>query len=137
MRPFLTLSLIVATFGIQSFSSGAEITKPNIILIYSDDHGFADLGAQGVDKDSRTPNLDALAKDGVRFVCGYVSAPQFVPSRAGVMTGRYQQRSGVAGKPRSPRDGRLKQSPRSHSVVARLRFSVFYCCCSCSSCPSS
>ena len=123
MRPFLTLSLIVATFGIQSFSSGAERTKPNIILIYSDDHGFADL--------------NALAKDGVRFVRGYVSAPQCVPSRAGVMTGRYQQRFGVAGNPSPPPDGRLKQIPRSRSVVARLRFSVFFCCCSCSFCPSS
>lgn len=57
MKAFLTLSLIVATFGIQPFSSGAERMKPNIILIYSDDHGFADLGAQGVDKDIRTLNF--------------------------------------------------------------------------------
>ena len=102
MKPFLTLSLIVATFCYQSFSSGAESAKPNIILIYSDDHGFADLGAQGVDKDIRTPNLDALARDGVRFVRGYVSAPQCVPSRAGVMTGRYQQRFGVEDNAKGP-----------------------------------
>ena len=76
--------------------------KPNIIVIYSDDHGFADLGAQGVDKDIRTPNLDALAKDGVRFVRGYVSAPQCVPSRAGVITGRYQQRFGVEDNNKGP-----------------------------------
>ncbi len=76
--------------------------KPNIILIYSDDHGFADLGAQSVDKDIRTPNLDALAKDGVRFVRGYVSAPQCVPSRAGVMTGRYQQKFGVEDNNKGP-----------------------------------
>ncbi len=68
--------------------------KPNIILIYTDDHGWADLGAQGSDQDIRTPNLDAMARDGVRFTRGYVSAPQCVPSRAGVLTGRYQQRSG-------------------------------------------
>ena len=83
-----------------SVSCGAD--KPNIILIYSDDHGFADIGAQGVDKDIRTPNLDALAKDGVRFVRGYVSAPQCVPSRAGVMTGRYQQRFGVEDNGKGP-----------------------------------
>jgi arylsulfatase A-like enzyme len=69
--------------------------KPNIILIYSDDHGWADLGAQGVNAEIRTPNLDQLAADGVRFARGYVSAPQCVPSRAGVITGRYQQRFGV------------------------------------------
>ena len=70
-------------------------SKPNIIVIYSDDHGWADLGVQGSVTDIRTPNIDALAKDGVRFMRGYVSAPQCVPSRAGVITGRYQQRFGV------------------------------------------
>jgi arylsulfatase A-like enzyme len=77
-------------------------TKPNVVLIYSDDHGWADLGAQGVDKDVRTPNLDQLARDGVRFARGYVSAPQCVPSRAGVLTGRYQQKFGVEDNGKGP-----------------------------------
>ena len=76
--------------------------KPNIILIYSDDHGWADLGVQGSDKDIRTPHLDAMARDGVRFTRGYVSAPQCVPSRAGVLTGRYQQRFGVEDNNKGP-----------------------------------
>ncbi|GBL24419.1 arylsulfatase G [Opitutia bacterium] len=76
--------------------------KPNIILIYSDDHGWADLGVQGSDKDIRTPNLDAMAREGVRFTRGYVSAPQCVPSRAGVLTGRYQQRFGVEDNNKGP-----------------------------------
>ena len=76
--------------------------KPNIILIYSDDHGWADLGAQGSDKDIRTPNLDAMAREGVRFTRGYVTAPQCVPSRAGVLTGRYQQRFGVEDNNKGP-----------------------------------
>lgn len=76
--------------------------KPNIILIYSDDHGWADLGAQGADKDFRTPHLDQLVKDGVRFSRGYVSAPQCMPSRCGVMTGRYQQRFGVEDNNKGP-----------------------------------
>ena len=76
--------------------------RPNIILIYSDDHGWADLGAQGVDQDIRTPNLDAMAREGVRFARGYVSAPQCVPSRAGVLTGRYQQRFGVEDNNKGP-----------------------------------
>lgn len=73
----------------------AAETRPNVLLIYTDDHGWADLGIQGVDADIRTPHLDQLARDGVRFTRGYVTAPQCVPSRAGVMTGRYQQRFGV------------------------------------------
>lgn len=76
-------------------ADAAPKSKPNIIVIYSDDHGWADLGAQGVNSDIRTPNLDKLAADGVRFSHGYVSAPQCVPSRAGLITGRYQQRFGV------------------------------------------
>ncbi|MFA6563010.1 MAG: sulfatase-like hydrolase/transferase [Verrucomicrobiia bacterium] len=73
----------------------AEPAKPNIIVILTDDHGWADLGAQGVLKDIRTPNLDRLAREGVRCTAGYVTAPQCVPSRAGLMTGRYQQRFGM------------------------------------------
>ncbi len=82
--------------------SATPAQKPNVILIYSDDHGFADLGAQGVDPDIRTPHLDALARDGVRFPRGYVTAPQCVPSRAGVITGRYQQRFGVDDNTKGP-----------------------------------
>jgi len=55
-----------------------------------------------VDKDIRTPNLDPLAKDGVRFVRGYVSAPPCVPSRAGVMPGRHRQRFGVEDNAKGP-----------------------------------
>jgi len=76
--------------------------KPNIILIYSVDHGWADLGIQGSDQDIRTPHLDAMARDGVRFTRGYVTAPQCVPSRAGVLTGRYQQRFGVEDNNKGP-----------------------------------
>ncbi len=70
-------------------------SKPNIIVIFSDDHGWADLGCQGVQEDVRTPNLDSLAAGGVRATNGYVTAPQCVPSRAGLLTGRYQNRFGV------------------------------------------
>ncbi|NBV54008.1 MAG: sulfatase, partial [Verrucomicrobia bacterium] len=89
--------------GLLLFAVAAHAAdKPNIILIYSDDHGWADLGVQGSDKDIRTPNLDAMAREGVRFTRGYVSAPQCVPSRAGVLTGRYQQRFGVEDNNKGP-----------------------------------
>lgn len=82
--------------------STEPVARPNILLIYTDDHGWADLGLQGVDKDIRTPQLDQLVQDGVRFTRGYVTAPQCVPSRAGVMTGRYQQRFGVEDNNKGP-----------------------------------
>jgi arylsulfatase A-like enzyme len=64
--------------------------KPNIIVILADDQGYADLGVQEQVKDIRTPNLDALAAGGVRCTAGYDTAPQCSPSRAGLLTGRYQ-----------------------------------------------
>ncbi len=66
---------------------------PNILLIVADDLGYADLGVQGC-PDIPTPNIDSLAKNGVRFASGYVSCPVCSPTRAGLMTGRYQQRFG-------------------------------------------
>ncbi|MGZ0708544.1 sulfatase family protein [Coraliomargarita sp. W4R53] len=68
---------------------------PNVIVVYSDDHGYADLGAMGIRNDIRTPNLDSLARDGILFTNGYVTAPICGPSRAGLMMGRYQQRAGM------------------------------------------
>jgi arylsulfatase A-like enzyme len=67
--------------------------KPNIIILLADDQGYADPGFQGC-KDIPTPNIDSLAKNGVRCTNGYVSGPYCSPTRAGLMTGRYQQRFG-------------------------------------------
>ncbi len=67
--------------------------KPNILLIVADDLGYAELGVQS-SKDVPTPNIDSIAKNGVRFTNGYVSCPVCSPTRAGLMTGRYQQRFG-------------------------------------------
>ena len=63
--------------------------KPNILVIVGDDMGYADVGFHGC-KDIPTPNLDALARGGVRFTNGYVSGPYCSPTRAGLLTGRYQ-----------------------------------------------
>jgi arylsulfatase A-like enzyme len=97
-----TFSLLVLALGFSAAAAEKPAGKPNVILIYSDDHGWADLGAQGADADIRTPHLDAMAREGVRFTRGYVSAPQCVPSRAGVITGRYQQRFGVEDNLKGP-----------------------------------
>jgi arylsulfatase A-like enzyme len=67
--------------------------KPNILVIVGDDMGYADVGFQQC-KDIPTPNLNALAASGVRFTNGYVSGPYCSPTRAGLLTGRYQTRFG-------------------------------------------
>ena len=80
----------------------AEPAKPNIIVILADDQGFADLGVQGQVKDIRTPNIDALATGGIRCTSGYVTAPQCSPSRAGLISGRYQEKFGLDTIPDDP-----------------------------------
>ncbi len=78
-----------------SSTAGAEARrKPNIIVVFTDDMGYADLGVQGQLDDIKTPHIDQMAKEGVRFTDGYITAPQCSPSRAGLVTGRYQQRFG-------------------------------------------
>ena len=95
LTPLLIVGLLPTSFA-SSKPQEIKIEKPsqpNIVLIFSDDAGYADFGFHGSDT-MITPNLDRLAKEGVRFKQGYVSDPTCGPSRAGLMTGRYQQRFG-------------------------------------------
>jgi arylsulfatase A-like enzyme len=71
----------------------AQSRPPNIVIIVSDDMGYADIGVHG-SQDIPTPHIDALAKGGIRFTDAYVSGPYCSPTRAGLMTGRYPQRFG-------------------------------------------
>jgi arylsulfatase A-like enzyme len=77
----------------SSAQAAPEARQPNILIMLADDLGYAALGVQGC-TDVPTPNLDSIAKNGVRFTSGYVSSPVCSPSRAGFMTGRYQTRFG-------------------------------------------
>src|SRR5262245_22570011 len=70
-----------------SLALQAQPARPNVLLVLSDDHSPAHVGAYG-NPDIKTPNLDAFAKEGIRFERAYVAAPQCVPSRAALMTGR-------------------------------------------------
>ena len=71
----------------------AQGRRPNIVVIVADDMGYADVGFHG-SRDIPTPNIDALARSGIRFTDAYVSGPYCSPTRAGLLTGRYQQRFG-------------------------------------------
>ena len=68
--------------------------KPNILVILADDLGWGELTSQGFTTEVPTPHIDSIAKNGVRFTNGYVSGPYCSPTRAALMTGRYQQRFG-------------------------------------------
>jgi len=89
-----TILPVIAGLSIGlSLAKEASAQKPNILFIVGDDMGYADVGFHQC-KDIPTPNLDALAASGVNFSNGYVSGPYCSPTRAGLLTGRYQQRFG-------------------------------------------
>lgn len=69
--------------------------KPNVIFIFTDDMGYADVGVQKQRDDVKTPHIDSIAANGAKMTNGYVTAPQCTPSRAALLTGQYQQRFGV------------------------------------------
>ena len=99
IKVFIYLSLLCTLSCITDRSK--ELTthtkkntnQPNIIVVVVDDAGYIDFGFMG-SKDLETPNIDTLAKQGVIFTDAHVSATVCAPSRAGIMTGKYQQRFG-------------------------------------------
>ena len=90
-RYFAIIAALVSAS--QAVHAATPSERPNILFIVADDMGYADAGFQGC-KDIVTPNIDALAAASVRFTSGYVSGPYCSPTRAGLLTGRYQQRFG-------------------------------------------
>lgn len=108
---------IVAVLGlIVAADSCVVAEKPNIVVIFTDDHGYTDMACQGIRDDLKTPNIDALAAGGVRMTSGYVTAPQCIPSRAGLLTGRSQNRFGVESNGES-----LAGFNAQHTIAERLK----------------
>ncbi|CAI4169527.1 Sulfatase domain-containing protein [Alteromonas macleodii] len=96
--PFIITAKLVNETGTKFNVSAQSLilpSKPNLIVIFTDDQGYADVGAHNIVSDINTPNIDKLAANGVLFSNGYITAPQCTPSRAGMITGVYQQRFGV------------------------------------------
>jgi arylsulfatase B len=93
MKKLLT---VIAAILSGSFACAAD--KPNVIFIVADDLGYGELNSYG-GKDVPTPNIDSIARNGVRFTNGYVTAPFCAASRAALITGRYQTRFGFEYNP--------------------------------------
>src|SRR5688572_13247493 len=95
MRRVLLVALIIgcisATVG---HAQSDRAPRPNVVLIITDDMGWADLGSYGA-TDIRTPNLDRLAREGLRLTDFYANGVTCSPTRAGLISGRYQQRYGI------------------------------------------
>ncbi len=98
MKYFCRMTLLVL-LSLGLLTSLAHATdKPNLIVIMTDDQGYADVGFNG-STEIRTPHIDRIAGEGTRFTSGYVSYPVCGPSRAGFLTGRYQGRFGFGRNP--------------------------------------
>lgn len=91
--PSLLPALLAPLLALPAPHAAAAATRPNVVLIVADDLGYGELGCYG-GRDIPTPHLDRLAAEGLRFTQGYVTAPVCAPSRAGLLTGRLQQRFG-------------------------------------------
>ena len=88
----------LASGQVVASASATGKRPPNIVVILADDLGYAELGCQGC-KDIATPHIDSIARAGVRFTQGYVTCPICAPTRAALLTGRYQQRFGFETNP--------------------------------------
>ncbi|MDP2537124.1 sulfatase-like hydrolase/transferase [Alteromonas stellipolaris] len=86
---------LLAAVGLLAALPTLAAERPNILLIITDDQGYADVGYHGFDDNVKTPNLDALANEGVQFTSGYVAHPFCGPSRTALMTGRYPHKLGA------------------------------------------
>lgn len=118
---FVSAGVFLAVFAAaQAWAAdepGKPAQRPNIVILLADDLGYADVGFQGL-KDVRTPHIDSVAASGVRFTNGYVSGPYCSPTRAGLLTGRYQTRFGHEFNPGGRSEGRPAGLPTSETTIA-------------------
>lgn len=123
LRTLAVLSLLFLTPGCGSPPAAREPRKPNFVLILSDDAGYADFGFQG-SATHATPHVDSIANDGIRFAQAYVTSSVCSPSRAGMLTGRNQQRFGheynLPGVADPAVPNRMRGLPLTETTVADL-----------------
>ena len=96
MKTGIKIALLFLLFTSTAFSQQIKKGFPNIIYIYADDMGYGELGCYGQQK-MKTPNLDRMAAEGIRFLQHYSSAPVCAPSRAMLMTGKHAGHSYIRG----------------------------------------
>jgi arylsulfatase A len=120
MRPFCLASVIVVLAFATPIAQAPP--RPNIVMVIMDDLGYGDVGSYGA-PDATTPNIDRLARQGVKFTDFYANHADCSPTRAAFITGRYQQRAGIE-SPLRYKDSR--QLPPSDTSLPRLLKSAGY-----------
>ena len=117
--------VLLLTFTLAAVLLSAAPSRPNLIVIMTDDMGYADVGFNGC-TDIPTPNIDRIANQGVKCTSGYVAYPVCGPSRAGFMTGRYQQRFGFERNPQYKTDDPNMGLPKTEETIATVLKKVGY-----------
>jgi len=119
----LSLLALVLLGSASCTTHAAEPARPpNVVVLVADDLGYADISLHG-SKEVATPHIDSIAKNGVRCTSGYVSCPYCSPTRAGLLTGRYQQRFGHEFNPQLLSQGGAGQGldPREVTIANRMK----------------
>ena len=127
----LTVVVLCAQFVRAAAAADAKPQtekQPNLIVFLCDDVGYGEFGFQG-NGEIPTPHIDSIAKNGVRFTNGYVSGPYCSPTRAGLMTGRYQTRFGHEFNGGGPAGGENFGLPLSEKTMADRLKAMGYATC--------
>jgi arylsulfatase A-like enzyme len=119
----LNLCLLVFLLGVAGpdASAARESRRPNIVFFLADDLGYMDVGAYNPGTFYETPNVDGLARKGMRFTQGYAACPVCSPTRASILTGKYPPRTGVTDYIGGHRAGKLLPAPNAdHLPLAEV-----------------
>ncbi len=117
-RPRLTVVAALAWLFIASAAQAADPSRPNLVLIYADDLGYGDVGCYGATA-VKTPNIDRLASNGIRFTDGHATSATCTPSRYALLTGEYpwrRQGTGIL-----PGDAKMIIEPGRMTVASLLK----------------
>ena len=123
MKPSFTLlaALLLAPLAaLHAADAPKPAAKPNLVIILTDDMGYADLKAFG-DSEISTPHLDRLAAEGTKFTSAYTVAPICVPSRMGLMSGKFAARFGVFNNVYTPEQNQLWMQQTTLADVLKAR----------------
>ena len=105
----------------------SAVPQPNIVIILADDMGYGDVSYNGC-PDYQTPNIDSIASNGILCTNGYATHPYCSPSRAALLTGRYQQRFGHEEQPQGDNDNPRLGMPETEITLPQILRPAGYVC---------